>query len=162
MVPRPAIPECADDHVISGKSVEEVQQLASVLEKEIGNNGLVINEKKKIEKGLTVAPNRQLVHAIAVNHPARTRINREYADKFTKLGQEYVRVAMVVSAISLEDVATIRRPAPWGHQLFETGGPLTCECIETLSEDRRSACPKSPPCGGSHSVQKMVGEREEA
>jgi retron-type reverse transcriptase len=99
----------ADDHVISGKTVDQVEQLASLLERAIEKNGLAINEKKKIEKGLTVAPNPQLVHAIAVNHPAKTRINREYDDKFIKLGHKYVRVARAVSAISLVAVATIRR-----------------------------------------------------
>ena len=69
----------ADDHVISGNDPPAVQTVTSALEVDVEKHGLSINRKKKAKNGLKVNPEVQLVHAIAVNHPKCTRINRVYS-----------------------------------------------------------------------------------
>jgi hypothetical protein len=98
----------ADDHVISGNDIGHVGQTTLLLEVALQSNGLVVNEMKKAENGLRLAPDVQLVHKILVNHPKRTRINADFAKKFNELGERYLRAAETVNSESLEHVALLR------------------------------------------------------
>lgn len=98
-----------DDHVISGDDVDRVKEVAAFLEGLLRSNGLTINEDKKSQNGLMVAPCRQEVHSIGVNHPFCTRIPRPRHREYLEFGRKFIRACKAVSAESLPSVAAKRR-----------------------------------------------------
>lgn len=99
----------ADDHVVSGQDQATVESAARFIEDRLMVEGLSVNESKKKKSGLTIAPERQNVHSIGVNHPTKTRIPRDVAATYREFGIRFVGAAKAVSADSLERVAAMRR-----------------------------------------------------
>ena len=99
----------ADDHVISGNNLDAVRKITLELENGIETNNLVINEAKKKKNGLLISPSVQLVHAIAVNHATKTRINKNYTKFYQELGERYLLAAKNLSIETLQEVAGLRR-----------------------------------------------------
>ena len=147
--------------MISGNDLPGIQTATLALESDIESNGLVINEAKKAKNGLKTDPEVQLVHAIAVNHPTCTRINREYAKSYIELGNLYLKAAEALTVDSLEKVAYIRRkllgsinyskqasisPAKRLTVLLKSGDHLVLNKLESANVTK---------------IKKMVGQEQE-